>query len=255
MISKRINKQKNKWKSFFRLFTHFTYFDYFHLSIPCALIVLLLNTPNRIVYCLSFPRHVQFISNPRASAICPSRRALELWCSQATPAANYNERRPQDGNEVEGQDSVGRPPIAISTILTSCSLDVLRRLIAEYNNAAKTNRPIKSDIEFGGLIAKEITATKQAIEEFEKAGRQDLKEVQDTQLNILGEYKNQIKTLSAEQVQDIISKEVARMREANQKINIGTVMRVLFKPGGPMEHQAGQGPVSQAIEDHLKRDS
>ena len=55
-------------------------------------------------------------------------------------------------------------------------LNVLRGLLAEVTNAAKTAQPLDSDMKLLGLLRKRTSAANQAAKEFSDAGRQDLTE-------------------------------------------------------------------------------
>ncbi|KAJ5466660.1 hypothetical protein N7539_009389 [Penicillium diatomitis] len=114
-------------------------------------------------------------------------------------------------------------------------LNVLRALISETNNAAKTASPIQTDIQLLSLIRKRASAAKEAAEEFAKADRADLKEKEDAQVAILEEYAGHVKTLSTEEVAAVIAKEIETIKEAGKKLEIGQVLKSLFAVGGALD--------------------
>ncbi|EPS27248.1 hypothetical protein POX_e06223 [Penicillium oxalicum] len=131
-------------------------------------------------------------------------------------------------------------------------LNVLRALISETNNAAKTASPIQTDIQLLSLIRKRASAAKEAAEEFAKADRADLKEKEDAQIAILQEYAGHVKTLSTEEVEAVIAREIDAIKEAGKKLEIGQVLKSLFATGGaldgkPADRKEVAGLVKQAL--------
>ncbi|KAJ5216575.1 uncharacterized protein N7498_002982 [Penicillium cinerascens] len=131
-------------------------------------------------------------------------------------------------------------------------LNVLRALISETNNAAKTASPIQTDIQLLSLIRKRASAAKEAAEQFAKEERADLKEKEDAQVTILEEYASQIKTLSVDEVEAVIAKEITAIKEAGKKLEIGQVLKSLFAPGGaldgkPADRKEVAGLVKKAV--------
>lgn len=125
-------------------------------------------------------------------------------------------------------------------------------MISETNNAAKTSSPIQTDIQLLSLIRKRASAAKDAAEQFAAAERPDLKEKEDQQVTILEEYAGQVKTLSVEEVQAIISQQIATIKEAGSKLDAGQVLKALFAPGGaldgkPADRKEVAGLVKKAI--------
>lgn len=133
-----------------------------------------------------------------------------------------------------------------------CSLNVLRALISETNNAAKTASPIQTDIQLLSLIRKRASAAKEAAQQFAEADRPDLKEKEDAQIAILEEYAGHVKTLTVEEVEAVISKEIAAIKEAGKKLEVGQVLKALFAPGGaldgkPADRKEVAGLVKKAV--------
>lgn len=133
-----------------------------------------------------------------------------------------------------------------------CSLNVLRALISETNNAAKTASPIQTDIQLLSLIRKRASASKEAAQQFAEADRPDLKEKEDAQIAILEEYAGHVKTLTVEEVEAVITKEIAAIKEAGKKLEVGQVLKALFAPGGaldgkPADRKEVAGLVKKAV--------
>lgn len=125
-------------------------------------------------------------------------------------------------------------------------------MISETNNAAKTSSPIQTDIQLLSLIRKRAAAAKEAAQQFAEADRPDLKEKEDAQIAILEEYAGHVKTLSVDEVEAIIAKEISAMKEAGKKMEIGQVLKALFAPGGaldgkPADRKEVAGLVKKAV--------
>lgn len=116
-----------------------------------------------------------------------------------------------------------------------CRLNVLRALISETNNAAKTSTPIQTDVQLLALIRKRAAAAKDAAHQFAEAERPDLKAQEDAQIVVLEEYAGQVQTMSLDEIDAIVSQELARMKEAGKKIEVGGLLKALFASGGPLD--------------------
>jgi Uncharacterized conserved protein len=122
-----------------------------------------------------------------------------------------------------------------ASLLSIIRLNVLRALISETNNAAKTASPIQTDIQLLSLIRKRLNASKDAAKEFDVAERPDLKEKEDAQVAVLEEYASQVKTLPIAEIKEVVINQIAAMIDANTKPNQGTVLKALFAAGGPLD--------------------
>lgn len=114
-------------------------------------------------------------------------------------------------------------------------LNVLRALISETNNSVKTASPIQTDLQLLSLIRKRASAAQQAAQQFAEAGRPDLKENEDTQVTILEEYAGQVETMSQDDIKAIVAQEISKLKEAGNKVEIGSLLKALFAPGGAMD--------------------
>lgn len=115
-------------------------------------------------------------------------------------------------------------------------LNVLRALLAEVTNSAKTSNPIKTDMQLLSVLRKRAAAAKTARAEFETAGRQDLVEQEDKQAAIMDEYAGGVETTSESDVRDAVSKVVEELKAAaSGKANMGDVLKKLLAPGGSLD--------------------
>ncbi|KAJ5765334.1 hypothetical protein N7520_004893 [Penicillium odoratum] len=121
-------------------------------------------------------------------------------------------------------------------------LNVLRALISETNNAAKTSQPFTTDLQLLSLIRKRSKASQEAAELFAKEDRADLKAKEDEQVTILEEYASQIKTMPIEELEAIIALHIAKIQANGDKPRSGPLIGALFVKGGPLDGK----PVNKA---------
>lgn len=117
-------------------------------------------------------------------------------------------------------------------------LNVLRGLLSEVTNAAKTNSPIKTDMQLLSLLKRRRATAKQASEEFKNAGRNDLVQKEEDQVTILQEYEGDVKTMSDDDIRDVVIRAVeeAKAKQTTPgKINMGDVLKKLLAPGGTLD--------------------
>ncbi|PLB41843.1 uncharacterized protein BDW47DRAFT_98663 [Aspergillus candidus] len=114
-------------------------------------------------------------------------------------------------------------------------LNVLRGIISEFNNAAKTPNPISTDLQLLALIRKRLASVKEAAQQFAEADRPDLKEKEDQQAEVLQGYAGQVTTMGAEEIEQIVEQEVTKLKGAGQKVDKGVLFKTLFAPGGAFD--------------------
>ena len=125
-------------------------------------------------------------------------------------------------------------------------------MIAETNNAAKTASPIQTDIQLMSLIRKRAAAAAEAAKQFSDQNRVDLKEKEEAQVAILEEYASQIKTLSVEEMEAIVTETINTLRESGTKLTEGHVLKALFSKGGALDGKpANRGDVAQLVKKAL----
>ncbi|KAL4905132.1 hypothetical protein BDW74DRAFT_19338 [Aspergillus multicolor] len=114
-------------------------------------------------------------------------------------------------------------------------LNVIRALISETNNSLKTSSPIQTDLQLLALIRKRAAASKESAQQFVEANRPDLKEKEDKAQAILEEYGNQVQTMGVDEIKQIVTEQVSKMKAAGAKVEIGIVLKSLFAPQGPLD--------------------
>jgi len=122
-------------------------------------------------------------------------------------------------------------------------LAVLRSVLAEVMNAAKTDKPMKTDMQLVALLRKKAQSSKDAIKEFEDAKRPDLVEKENGQVTVLEEYASSVKTMEEDELKTILSKTIGIMRTNGQSVNVGQLSKELYKPDGPLDGK----PVDRAV--------
>lgn len=163
--------------------------------------------------------------------ICPQCRA---YAAAATAAG--------------GMDSTSIPPSPLLSKLKTdmkaamkakdkTRLDVVRALLADITNSAKTSNPIKTDMQLLALIKKRSTAAKAASQEFEEAGRPELVDKEREQIEVLEQYASEVKTMSEDDIKNAVQTVVDEVKAAAQsaKVNMGDVLKKILGPGGSLE--------------------
>lgn len=96
------------------------------------------------------------------------------------------------------------------------------------------------------MIRKRVSASKDSAQQFLDAERPDLKEKEDKAQAILEEYGSQVQTMSVDEIKQIVLGEVAKLKEGGKKLEIGTVLKTLFAPGGALDGKpAERGEVAK----------
>ncbi|KAK8042682.1 hypothetical protein PG994_013165 [Apiospora phragmitis] len=121
-------------------------------------------------------------------------------------------------------------------------LTVLRSVLAATLNASKTASPITTDAQLVALLRKTAWASRDAAAEFLLAGRDDLVEEEQAQIDILDEYVagSGVQKVGADELRTIVAGIVTAMTSeggvaTGGKVQMGNVMKKLLAPGGPLE--------------------
>lgn len=114
-------------------------------------------------------------------------------------------------------------------------LNVLKGLISEIGNAAKTSNPIRTDMQLLSLLRKRAAASRETSAEFKKAQREDLSEKEDAQAAVLEDYAGSVETMSEDDIRDAVSKVVDEVKAAASKVNMGDVLKKLLGPEGSLD--------------------
>jgi uncharacterized protein YqeY len=85
-------------------------------------------------------------------------------------------------------------------------LSVLRSILSATTNAAKTAKPVQTDVQLVGLLRKTQRASVDAAAEYRKDGREDLAEKEEAQVQIMDEYiaGSSVKSLSDSELRKMI---------------------------------------------------
>ena len=114
-------------------------------------------------------------------------------------------------------------------------LNVLRSLLAEVTNAAKSPNPVKTDMQLLSMLRKRQVAAKAASAEFKAAGREDLVEKEQGQVDILDEYAGGVQTMAIEDVKAAIKSTIDELKAKTPDLKAGSVMKAIFAPGGSLD--------------------
>ena len=116
-------------------------------------------------------------------------------------------------------------------------LDVLRGLISDVTNAAKASRPVTTDAQMLKVIKKRVKSSEAAVEEFQSANRNDLKDREVAQIAVLEEYIGDSGSMEEDDITKVIQDVIGKMRSAERTVNQGSVMKSIVGPGGILEDQ------------------
>ncbi|ORY63121.1 Yqey-like protein-domain-containing protein [Pseudomassariella vexata] len=119
-------------------------------------------------------------------------------------------------------------------------LMVLRSILSSTLNASKTANPIQTDVQLVALLRKTVRASEDASAEFKGAGRDDLVEKEQAQIDVLKEYVagSGVQEVSAEDLKALTMGVVTAMTDDGMvqgKAKMGEVMKKLMAPGGPLD--------------------
>ncbi|TKA31277.1 hypothetical protein B0A50_02122 [Salinomyces thailandicus] len=132
-------------------------------------------------------------------------------------------------------------------------LNVLRSLLADVTNAAKSPTPLSTDVQLLSLLRKRAAAGKAATEEFKTAGREDLVEREESQVKVMEEYAGGVETVGGEEIRGAVVSAVEAMRQAEAKaVQMGEVMKKVLGPGGGLEGKpVERGEVARVVKEIL----
>ncbi|CAD6568802.1 MAG: hypothetical protein ASARMPREDX12_001847 [Alectoria sarmentosa] len=120
----------------------------------------------------------------------------------------------------------------------SSRLDVLRGLISDVTNAAKTSNPVTTDAHMLKMIRKRVKSSEAAVEEFQSAKRDDLKSREVAQIAVLEGYIGDSGSMGEDDIARAIQSVIGRLRSEEKIVNQGSVMKSLVGTGGTLEDQS-----------------
>jgi len=130
-------------------------------------------------------------------------------------------------------------------------LAVLRSLLTQTINASKTSSPVTTDLQMLALLRKNAAASRMALDEFRSAGRSDLADKEDRQLQVMEEYAGSVETVGEEEIRSAVAGVIDKMKADQAKLQMGEVLKRVFAPevlgGKPVE----RGEVVKIVKDIL----
>lgn len=112
-------------------------------------------------------------------------------------------------------------------------LNVVRTILAATTNAAKTDKPIRTDLHLIQLMKKARRGNEEAMEEARKANREDLMNKESTQLQILDDYmaSSSIKMLQEDELKEIVETAIAENSGKKSEV-LNALMRMDWEAEG-----------------------
>jgi len=115
-------------------------------------------------------------------------------------------------------------------------LDVLRGIISEVTNAAKSSKPVTTNGQLISMLRKRVKRSESAAAEFHQAKREDLRGKEVKQISMLEEYLP-TNNIGDEDITRTIQEVIGKMRTNGEKLNQGIVMKALVGPEGTFDGQ------------------
>jgi uncharacterized protein YqeY len=85
------------------------------------------------------------------------------------------------------------------------------------------------------MLKKRQVAAKAASAEFKAAGREDLVEKEQGQVDILNEYAGDVQIMAIEDVKAAIKSTIDELKAKTPDLKAGSVMKAIFAPGGSLD--------------------
>ncbi|KAI9798746.1 MAG: hypothetical protein M1833_004576 [Piccolia ochrophora] len=129
-------------------------------------------------------------------------------------------------------------------------LNILRALLADSTNAAKSSKPVTTDLHVLALLKKRAAASRSASAEFGAANRGDLQETEDQQRGVLEEYMAGVETVGAEEVRRVVVEVVDGLKKEGGKFGVGEVIGRVVGKGGVLEDKnVDRGEVARVVKE------
>lgn len=87
------------------------------------------------------------------------------------------------------------------------------------------------------IIRKRVKSSEAAVEEFQNAKRDDLKDREIAQIAVLEAYISDSDTMGEDDITRAIQDVIGKMRSEEKTVNQGSVMKSIVGPGGTLEDQ------------------
>ena len=123
--------------------------------------------------------------------------------------------------------------------------DVLRMATSAAYNVEKKNQHPLTDDEFLAVLAREVKTRRESVDAFTKAGRQDLADKEQSEIDILSEYLPQ--ALTEDEIRALIAQGIAETGATSAR-DLGKVMGWLSpRTRGRADGKIVSGLVAQAL--------
>jgi len=173
--------------------------------------------------------------------------AKSVWTLRDAPASqlvNNGWRHSLQRTIATTPSTLGAPPLLLklrSDLKSAMKakdtnrLNVLRSILAETTNAAKTSNPLRTDIQILALLRKQAATSRSAAQEFGAAKREDLQGKEMAQVAVLDEYAAGVETLGESEITAAIQDVIGKMRTDGKDVNLGAVIKELLGPEGALQ--------------------
>lgn len=88
------------------------------------------------------------------------------------------------------------------------------------------------------IVRKRVKNSEAAVEEFQNAKRDDLKDRELGQIAVLEAYIGESDSMGEDDITRVIQDVIGRLRSEEKTVTQGTVMKSIVGPGGTLENQA-----------------
>jgi uncharacterized protein len=130
-------------------------------------------------------------------------------------------------------------------------LNVVRAILAEVSNSAKSQKPIQTNLQLLSLLRKRAADYSATAESYKAANRSDLVEKEEAQVKVLQEYGSMVETMSPEDVKSAVGEAIKTIKDAGETLNMGVVLKKLVGEGGSLAEKADKGEVARAVKEAL----
>ena len=143
-------------------------------------------------------------------------------------------------------DTLREDMISATKAGESIKVDILKLAIAAIKNAQIESQEELTDEDIVKILRKEARKVEDSIEQFTKAGRQDLVDRESAQLEVLKQYLPQ--QMSKEDLEKVVSAKVEELKPEGMK-DMGKVMGAVMKEIGG---NADGNIVREIVQQHLQ---
>lgn len=97
-----------------------------------------------------------------------------------------------------------------------------------------SSKPISSDVQVVAILRRRAKASRSAAVEFSTANRDDLRDKEMAQVDVLDEYIQSVEVVGEEEIRGIVTETIDELKTEQRPINKGSVMKALVGPGGAL---------------------